>query len=315
MQNVNPFQEQKPVKALRYCVFWGFSVLLSPIVVPARVLLSAMNLLLIAAVLGFAIRKQDLNKQLSPKRRHFVIWAGKYLIRLQLWLLGYLRIKIQGTVPDFRTTKLLVSNHVNSIDPLFYVTLGFESFVCKPSIEFMPVFGVATRSGQPIFVSQQTQQKIKSRFEANQFENGKLKFPTLVVFPEGTTTNQRALLKFKSGCFQEQAEMAFINYDQKYFDHSDASCSMLIPQLKSLVALYSSVSLEFMGKYVPSVDEQKDSKLFANNVCKYYSNQKNLKIMNLTRNDKFYYRTGKLELYNGCSEQFKLEFGPQCIKK
>ena len=137
-----------------------------------------------------------------------------------------------------------------------------------------------------------------------------------MVFPEATTVNQTALLPFKKGAFAagKPVQMCRIQYDNTYFDHSDASCSMGRLILKSLTGIYSKVTITYLGAYVPNELEIADPLLYAENVRSYYADVLKQPKIDLTFQDKYFFTGRRFEI-GKCSDLWKQEYGDQCKVK
>ena len=103
-------------------------------------------------------------------------------------------------------TPMVIANHVNSID-ILYLTTRFNplSVVAKESMSRVPVIGSIAKFLQCLFLSRESEtarkdilEKIKHRMV--EYEEKSDTNP-LLIFPEGTTSNGRSILRFKNGAF------------------------------------------------------------------------------------------------------------------
>ena len=101
----------------------------------------------------------------------------------------------------------MISNHSNWFDT-FYLTLKYSpvSYVAKYDVQFWPVIGPCSKAMGCIFVKRTNEDDrnsakslIKKRID--DFTNGIASAYPLIVYPEGTTSNNRVILNFKSGAF------------------------------------------------------------------------------------------------------------------
>lgn len=126
---------------------------------------------------------------------------GAYLVPC-LWhkaICAVLRIRIQVTgKPQTNTQTLFVSNHISYLDIPAIGSLLKASFVAKKDVESWPVFGFLSKLQQTAFISRSREdaQKEKSALD-KMLTDGK----SLILFPEGTSTDGRTVLPFKSSLF------------------------------------------------------------------------------------------------------------------
>ena len=94
---------------------------------------------------------------------------------------------------------LLVSNHASYLDIFGLGSKIITNFISKDDVKKWPVFGLAARIGNTIFISRD---RMKSVNEVNFMEKEleKRKIP-VIVFPEGTSTDGNEVLPFKSSLF------------------------------------------------------------------------------------------------------------------
>jgi 1-acyl-sn-glycerol-3-phosphate acyltransferase len=108
-----------------------------------------------------------------------------------------IRISIAGE-PILKTQTLFVSNHVSYLDIPAMGSILKASFVAKQEVAKWPVFGFLSRLQQTAFISRARgdAQKEKNAL-GNMLKEGK----SLILFPEGTSTDGRDLAPFKSSLF------------------------------------------------------------------------------------------------------------------
>lgn len=142
--------------------------------------------------------------------------------RLMLFHLGYLYIDVQGKIPP-NCPPIIISNHISLIETLHLVTLMSErnkvvSFITKNSVFSIPIIGrIAKDVLQCIGVSRSIKENIRTtttttssvtsrilnRVNTNSNSNSinSRKNCRIILFPEGTTTNGKHILSFKTGAF------------------------------------------------------------------------------------------------------------------
>ena len=100
---------------------------------------------------------------------------------------------------------LLISNHIGFYDVVLNMALHSAGFMAKYETQGYPLVGVISRGINCLFVRRENEEdrmKIFQELEQRQkdFYDGKILSP-LLLFPEGTTTNGKYILKFKRGAF------------------------------------------------------------------------------------------------------------------
>jgi 1-acyl-sn-glycerol-3-phosphate acyltransferase len=108
-----------------------------------------------------------------------------------------LEIHSDGTIP---TRGLLVCNHVSYVDILVLVSLAPAIFVAKREVKSWPVMGMLARLGGTLFIDRQRRTHVG---EINEDIQAALDDGALVtVFPEGTSSDGRGVLPFKSSLLE-----------------------------------------------------------------------------------------------------------------
>ncbi len=119
-----------------------------------------------------------------------------------LWFNGVrkifnIRLIIQGT-PYTATQTLYVSNHMSYMDIPLIGSVLKTPFVSRADVASWPFFGYLAKLGQTAYVARsRSSAKSDSGAINDRIENGK----SLIVFPEGTSTDGREVLPFKSSLF------------------------------------------------------------------------------------------------------------------
>jgi len=115
------------------------------------------------------------------------------LARLVLAIVG-VRHTTRGAFPD--GPALLVANHLGWLDIVVLVARADCAFVAKREVSQWPVIGAVGRRLGVVFVERRPSRDLRravSELEARLREGAKV-----VLFPEGTTTDGRTVLPFKS---------------------------------------------------------------------------------------------------------------------
>ena len=122
-----------------------------------------------------------------------------------LWLAG-IRLKLENLDRAFAPpTAVFVCNHVSNIDPTaLFGTLPRIAVILKESLGRIPVLGYVMGLGGFIYVNRADRESRRKVMEASvaTLRNG----VSLLVFPEGTRSNDGNLLPFRPGPFSMAIE-------------------------------------------------------------------------------------------------------------
>ena len=141
---------------------------------------------------------------LMPLQQLFIwLWPGMarrfpmHYHRLVCRLLG-IRLEVKGRAPE-EGPLLIVSNHVSWLDIMVLSAVAPLSFVAKREVAGWPFFGTLARLQRTVFVDRDrrhatgnSRDEMKDRLQAGDI---------LVLFPEGTSSDGRRVLPFKSSFF------------------------------------------------------------------------------------------------------------------
>ncbi len=121
----------------------------------------------------------------------------------RLWFRGCcalcgLRVRVSGEVRR-RAPTLYVANHVSYLDIPVLGMLIDVIFVAKSEVADWPLFGIIARLARTVFIRRDLREASEqNRMLAARLETGS----NMIFFPEGTSTNGRAVLPFKSSLFE-----------------------------------------------------------------------------------------------------------------
>lgn len=131
----------------------------------------------------------------------------------------------------------------------------------------IPVFGSIAVACNTIFIDRFA---INKGYSVTDQIVSRLKSPGSKVgmFPEGTTTNNTAIVKFRTGAFVAGAPVVPVVFDYSFtfFDPAFSSCSLKFHLLGTLSQLCSFMSVRRLPVYYPSEAEKADPALYASNV-------------------------------------------------
>ena len=149
----------------------------------------ALAISLIICVVRFWLMR--LSGPMTPERRARWIQLASRIILKSLGV----QYRVHGTPPR---RGLVVANHLSYIDVLVLGAAMPSFFVAKIEIGSWPFFGMATRMGGTIYVDRGSLSSAKSVAEQMK-ERLQLEIPVpVMLFPEGTSTDGRQVLRFHS---------------------------------------------------------------------------------------------------------------------
>jgi len=150
-------------------------------------------LLLLAAGLALKLLIRAAEALLCGPRRPVSPWVTVAVCRLALRLLG-MRARAEGQ--PWRGPGAMLANHSSWLDILALNAQAPVTFVAKAEVGGWPGIGWLARATGTLFVRREARGEVaaQARALAERIEAGQ----TLVLFPEGTSTDGRRVLPFKS---------------------------------------------------------------------------------------------------------------------
>lgn len=215
--------------------------------------------------------------------------VGCFAARACCWVVGFFNINWVEVRPngaqdhlftgvhskDHPNVGAVISNHCSYFDILILMSRYFPSFVARSNTQDMPLIGVCSKHLQCIFVDREFKKgageikgagaQVKDRME--RVASGEGLRPVL-LFPEGTTTNGKQLLPFKTGAFLAGAPVqpCMIKYTTNKVSPSWDSIDAIWHVFLMLAEPTHKVTVYLLPVYKPSPDERKDPHLYASNV-------------------------------------------------
>jgi len=147
-------------------------------------LLTALSIPIQAALLGL---------RLSAARRF-----PRAYHRLCLRLLGF-KVEVRGQ-PSARHPTLMVCNHASYLDIIALGSVIDCSFIAKSEVAGWPLFGLLAKLQRSVFVRRDERHRASE--QADEIGRRLRDGDTLVLFPEGTSSDGNRVLPFKSALFQ-----------------------------------------------------------------------------------------------------------------
>lgn len=271
-RRVNPFVHRDRMDGWEYakCAF-------GIILVPLRLILFMIILLTSSVFLAMSVAFMDDKKPMSKFRRNvFQMPCSWILLRGWMFCFGVWRINIKGTIAPstspYQGRVVVVAPHSTFIDGfIMQYVFDIASVVAKKEAA-KGLFGLLMKAFQAILVDRQSKSARKGALEAIiERVQSELPWRHLIMFPEGTCTNRKALISFKIGAFAgaRPVQPVLLRWDRNVnFDPTWTSGgpSRLWLLFRLLSQISTAVDVEILPVYVPNELEREDPVLFANGV-------------------------------------------------
>ena len=160
----------------------------------------------------------------------------------------------------------IVSNHCSWADIVIHMSRNWPAFAARDGVQNIPIVGSVCDHIDCVYVSRGKGTGVSTKI-VERMTNPTSDNPIL-LFPEGTTTNGKVLLPFKTGAFLagKPLQPVLIRYHTDRF----SACWDAIEFPRHLWLLHCQphvdVTVYELPLYVPSEEERQDPVLFANNV-------------------------------------------------
>lgn len=250
-------------------------------------------------------------------RRAVIVWCGRFLSRMLLFVLGFYWISVSYRdieLPDQNKSSsqnegkdqseeperlgAIISNHVSYLDILYHMSASFPSFVAKRSVAKLPLVGLISKCLGCVYVQRESKssdfkgvsgivtERVKESHENNSA-------PMMMLFPEGTTTNGDFLLPFKTGAFLATAPVrpVILRYPYQRFSPAWDSISGALHVFYLFCQFINHMEAVWLPVYYPSQEEKDDPKLYASNVRRLMAREGNLTMSDIGLAEKRIYHT------------------------
>jgi 1-acyl-sn-glycerol-3-phosphate acyltransferase len=155
--------------------------------------LGALRLIGFFALIILLVPTHMLYKLARPKDAFFV---PQHFHRLLMKLMGF-RIRVRGVMSQ-ATPTLFVSNHASYLDIPVLATVIPAAFVAKSEVAGWPLIGFLAKQQNTVFVERRSS---RAGHQRDQLRARLAKGQSLIIFPEGTSTDGLRALPFKSSLF------------------------------------------------------------------------------------------------------------------
>ncbi|EFJ51694.1 hypothetical protein VOLCADRAFT_73089 [Volvox carteri f. nagariensis] len=246
---------------------WRMLVLLP--LVPVRLFIAILTCCLVALINTLSAWNWPVAEPLTERRRAWVLFSKEFLI-VVLWMLGF-RVKVKGRENIAKAEALgavIVFNHVSYVDAPAIMWLLAPSGVGKSSVASIPVLKYVVRAYQAVYFHEEKPQRLAVRVAAPSY--GKPGgFPMLCMAPEGTCSDGRGLLEFRTGAFVLGRPVLPVCLKYTINGHNPA-WTQVYSELWHLVRLMcqwrNDLEITILPPYIPTDMERSSPKDYAANV-------------------------------------------------
>jgi len=263
--SIDPFRNHTPDIVGLY--EWIKIVICLPLAVVRLVLF---GLVLAVGFLATKLAIQGWNDRHNPmpKWRCRIMIITRLCSRCILFCFGYHWIRRSGKPASREVAPIVVSNHVSYTDPIFFFYELFPSIVSSESHDQIPFVGTIIRAMQVIYVDRFSPASRKHAVAEINRKASCHDFPRVLLFPEGTTTNGRALISFQLGAFIPgfPVQPVIIRYPHVHFDQSWGTVSLLKLMFRMFTQFHNFMEVEYLPVIFPLEDKKETPVLLAKKV-------------------------------------------------
>ncbi|KAG8344305.1 putative acyltransferase [Trypanosoma vivax] len=205
----------------------------------------------------------------------FLIFSAAALLffNLSCCCMAIYNIKVFGKFSNKKECKLLISNHSCVVEVcILFMLADCPSFVTRWENRKVPLFGMVADTARAIFVHRESTESrhVTAREICARARNKDPNGPQLLIFPEGTTANQRALFMFKKGAMEpgEPIQMICVSFPYKHFNPcwNGRGCggnNFRDLTLRLCSQFVNHVEIRALPVYTPTDEERENPTLYA----------------------------------------------------
>ncbi|KAI3429017.1 uncharacterized protein J3R85_008838 [Psidium guajava] len=200
-----------------------------------------------------------------PRWRCRLMWVTRTCARCILFSFGYQWIRRKGKPAPRETAPIVVSNHVSYIDPIFYFYELFPTMVAAESHDSIPFVGTIIRAMQVIYVNRFIPSSRKNAVNEIKRKASSDRFPRVLLFPEGTTTNGRVIISFQLGAFipSYPIQPVIVRYPHVHFDQSWGNISLAKLMFRMFTQFHNFMEVQYLPVLYPLEDQKETAVHFA----------------------------------------------------
>ncbi|KAM6949518.1 lysophospholipid acyltransferase LPCAT4 [Aplochiton taeniatus] len=253
------------------------SLILGCIFFPVRIFLAGICFLLmwpLARLRMAGLSREARDQPVTGPRQWLVHPIILMLSRTAFFLLGFMWVKVKGRRATLKEAAVLaVAPHSGFLDMLVLCITHLPTVVSRSENTSIPVIGALLEFNQAVIVSRkdpESRRQAVSRIKERLTSNGR--WPQMLMFPEGTTTNGTGLIKFKPGAFLAGVPVQPVLL--RYPNNPDTvrwtykGTTWLRTLFNTTAQFYTNVTVEYLPVYTPNHEEKDDPNLYAENVRK-----------------------------------------------
>ncbi|KAK9207437.1 hypothetical protein WN943_017724 [Citrus x changshan-huyou] len=189
----------------------------------------------------------------KDKQNPMPVWRSRLI---------YHWIRRKGKPAPRQIAPIVVSNHISYIEPIFFFYELFPTIVASESHDSIPFVGTIIRAMQVIYVDRFSQSSRKNAVSEIKRKASCDRFPRVLLFPEGTTTNGKFLISFQLGAFipAYPIQPVIVRYPHVHFDQSWGDVSLGKLMFRMFTQFHNFMEVEYLPVVFPS-DNQKENAL------------------------------------------------------
>lgn len=211
--------------------------------------------------------------------------------------MGFYHIKVNGDsslTQNGVKANIIVMNHLSWLDILVMMAMadGIPGFVAKRETQNIPYIGYKSKVWQCIYVDNRlnktTGNNVTEQISARATQDD---MPPILIFPEGTTTNGKYLMKFRTGAFVggHAVKPCCIQYPAPVFSPTWETISGFYHAFRLFTQVQNYCEINWLPVYVPNEEEVKNPSQYASSVCNLMAKAMNVEIIDTTFSDKIEY--------------------------
>ncbi|KAB2626687.1 lysophospholipid acyltransferase LPEAT2-like [Pyrus ussuriensis x Pyrus communis] len=235
----------------------------------------------VSLVIGFLATKLALlgwkdKKNPMPRWRCRIMWITRVCTRCILFAFGYHWIRRKGKPAPRDIAPIVVSNHVSFIEPIFYFYELFPTIVASESHDSIPFVGTIIRAMQVIYVNRFSASSRKQAVSEIKRKASCGRFPRVLLFPEGTTTNGRYLISFELGAFIPgfAIQPVVVRYPHVHFDQSWGHISLARLMFRMFTQFHNFMEVEYLPVVSPLENKKESAICFSERICAFMDVEK-----------------------------------------
>nr|AZM65194.1 lysophospholipid acyltransferase 3 [Vitellaria paradoxa] len=259
---IDPFRNHTP--EIEGFYEWLKIVLVVPIAI-VRLVLFGLAISVGYVATRFALEGWKDKQNPMPKWRCRVMWVTRVCARCILFSFGYHWIKRRGRPAPREIAPIVVSNHVSYIEPIFFFYELFPTIVSSESHDSIPFVGTIIRAMQVIYVNRFSPSSRRHAVNEIKRKASSNRFPRLLLFPEGTTTNGRLLISFQLGAFipGRPIQPVIVRYPYVHFDQSWGNISLAKLMFRMFTQFHNFMEVEYLPVISPLENQKENAVHFA----------------------------------------------------